>query len=597
MFSREYHKKSNENWHYDKYKDPYEFPILNLSSDDENDENDDMNNTTSASTSSAHLSKKLPKISDEKFKQILEARKESIRRASNLTPSTVISQQLPNKESKSSIPKAFASTEIHEQNQTDENLLSSSTPKLNNNTTTITNDKSLSPRITAKNSAKNLSPSPLLLHTVDDNEDDDKRDDRLAKLIDTIQAQTLQINNLEIQLNKKNILVSNHESKIELLEHENKTLSTKLNSLQKEVKDVKRYDTTLLDEIATLESDKSELQEKNNQIYETFSNLKTELKKEKILLKKEVDLHKQVLHNYDSKFESLNNERKELQKSLDDIKMEYSQLRKNYDKLQNDYDNLQDKCDQYEVDKKESIAKIKRETEGVVAECEELKFKNSNLLQLKDDNEALSKEHKKLKDDYSKLSVERQELRSRVDLLSSEKTQLTTNQVTLKAELTTKIEVLQSDLVKSKQKCSDLNTENQLLKSEIKSLNDLAEDFKNKTIGDMPVIDESVFKDRYKLLEMDDVDKKSLIELRNIIKNILGAFNIKFSDLKNYIVFIRDDIFVFFNDIHSILHSTKSGNSIIIDKSIKLDVSDKDKMRACMELLIKDAKQLKGIST
>lgn len=129
-------RRHEENWHYDKYKDPHEFPILDVSSDEERSEYD-----SHTAESSANLSKKLPQISDEKFKQILELRKQSKKRGRNLMlsnkindlPQPAVSDKLPiHEDGKANEPALRNAT-------TDENLLSASTPKVNN---TVTSTKS-----------------------------------------------------------------------------------------------------------------------------------------------------------------------------------------------------------------------------------------------------------------------------------------------------------------------------------------------------------------------------------------------------------------------------------------------------------------------
>lgn len=463
MHTAAYPRDENENWHYDKYKDPHEFPNLDFA-------NDADSNTT---VSSINISKKLPKISDEKFKRILEIRKNSNNRKkpiSSVQPPTV--------------------TDTPESD-----LLSASTPKLTN---TVDIDESK-----VSTSKKNI--SPLLLQS--DHDDDDinsnnnhqeieklqSKTNELDKLLELLKEQAIQINQLESDLTKKDILIKNYENNTIILENQTEKLNNKLSNNESEILE-------LNSKIGILEN--SNL--KNNDL---INKLEYELKKEKSLIKKELDLHKKTLIDYDSNYERL--------------------------KIENN--------------------KFKSEIET----------KKTEIDSLKDQNNLLSNDTLKLK--------------TQVDTL---------------------IQIRDESLNISKRENDALKLENQKLILESKSLvNSYEEKLKNIIGYELKEITYDTFKDkgRYDYLEMNKIDLISLTECRNILKNIVNFLDIKYSDIRPFIAFIRDDVFKFFNDIHSILHCKESGKSFYIDSTIRLHLVDYVKVKACMDLLIHDVKKLKGV--
>lgn len=575
-------RRHEENWHYDRYKDPHEFPILDVSSDEERSEYD-----SHTADSSANLSKKLPQISDEKFKQILELRKQSKKRGKNLTLSNKIND-LPQ-------PSLNDNSPVHEDGKagkpaarnstTDENLLSASTPKVNN--TVTFNEEPSSTKTTKSN--KNI--SHLLLQQDSEAASSNDRSPTysgMEKLIETLQEQMQQINDLEVQLNKSKIQVVNLGSKIVVLENENSKLARKAEQWEAENKEVRNYQKSLLQEISYCQEEMAESENKYKYSFNKSSKLDSDLKKEKLLLKKERDMHKKIIKNYDSKLESLHDEKIQALNLLEQEKNETVFWKKKSNMFEDECKRLEKSGKQLEEEKENTTRSLKTKIKELTSECELLRGKNAELATYEDDYIKLNQKHKHL-------TKSKDDLQSKVDSLSEKNTQLSTSNVTLKAELTTKLEIVQNELVKVKEENYELNISNQSLKSEIHILNEKHEDFTRKMLGASPITDEQ-FGARYKSLEMEQVDQLTLMELQNIVKNILSSLNIKYSGLKGQIVFIRDHIFVFFNNMHSILHSEKRGNSVIIDRSIKLDTSDEAKMKACMDLLLQDIKQLKGIS-
>ena len=575
-------RRHEENWHYDKYKDPHEFPILDVSSDEERSEYD-----SHTAESSANLSKKLPQISDEKFKQILELRKQSKKRGRNLMlsnkindlPQPAVSDKLPiHEDGKANEPALRNAT-------TDENLLSASTPRVNN--TVTFNEESSS----SKTNKSNKNISHLLLQQ--ENEaaspnDKNSTESGIEKLIETLVEQMQQINNLEVQLNKSKIQVVNLGSKIVVLENENSKLAGKAEQWEAENKEARNYQQSLMQEIAYLQEEMAESENKYKYSFNKSAKLDSDLKKEKLLLKKERDMHKKIIQNYDSKFESLHGEKMQALDLVEEEKNETAFWKKKSGMFEDECKRLEKKGKQLEEEQENKIGGLETKIEQITSECELLRVENDKLARYEEDYKSLNQEHEHLK-------KSKDNLQSKVDELSEKNTTLSTGNVTLKAELTTKLEIVQNELVKVKEENYELNISNQSLKSEIHILNEKHEDFTKKMLGASPITDEQ-FGARYKSLEMEQVDQLTLMELQNIVKNILSSLNIKYSGLKGHIVFIRDHIFVFFNEMHSILHSEKRGNSVIIDRSIKLDTSDEAKMKACMNLLIQDIKQLKGLS-
>lgn len=581
--------RSSENWHYDKYKDPHEFPILADSSDEE----DRSDNDSRTAHSSANLSKKLPQISDEKFKQILELRKLSKGRGKSLTVSNKIND----------LPQPLHSDKpIHEDERkerpsahgdvnTTENLLSASTPKVNN-TTTFTEEAS------SPNNAKlSKNISRLLLQQDEQKSSPEKNanNDGMDTLIQTLQEQMQRIKQLETKLNKSKIQIVNLESKIVILENENGKLFKKSEQLKSESIDMSNYQSSLMEEISYLRAEREESGNKIKQSSDRSVKLENELKKERILLNKERDMHKKIIQNYDSKLESLHNENLHTLNLLEQEQSEKSFWKKKLDMFEKECKILKEKEAHFETDKAEAVKQLGIKIEAVRSECSLLKERNQQLLRYENDYASSTEDLKKVRKNLEEISKIKDDLQFKLDNLAKQNTDLTTDNVTLKAELTTKLEILQNELVKVKEENYNLNIGNQSLKSEIHILNETQEDFKKKMLGGSPITDEQ-FGPRYKSLEMDQVDKLTLMELQNIVKNILSSLNIKYSSLKGHIVFIRDYVFVFFNEMHSILHSEKRGNSVIIDRSIKLDTSDESKMKACMDLLLKDVKKLKGIT-
>lgn len=97
------------------------------------------------------------------------------------------------------------------------------------------------------------------------------------------------------------------------------------------------------------------------------------------------------------------------------------------------------------------------------------------------------------------------------------------------------------------------------------------------------------FGTKFNELGMTNVDSLDKIEAQNIIKNIIFSFNVPLTSLKDYVIFIRDDVLKFFKDIHQIIHiDGGSGKG-------ELELNDKEKMKACMNILIDDVKSLHKI--
>jgi chromosome segregation ATPase len=596
-------KISVENWHYDKYKDPYEFPILDMSSENGSTDQQIDSNEASSNSSSVNLSKKIPQISDEKFKEILQRRKHVQKKNffGNVFNKLNDVPQLAFKD-KSDLLNLKTDTNsnnyinIHRVEESKENrggiLLNSSTPKLN--TIISTDDKNASIKV-----EKNLSPflSKESGITEKEKSEGNKKIDnyQFSKLIETLQNQTLEINELQGKLNKKDIQIENFENEIIKLQHDLSVFATENESLKLQVHSSDNENLKLNQLIAELKCSNEKLENKSTNDIEKSAKIKNDYKKEKLLLIKERDMNKSLILNYDNKIQSLNDENVQLLKSVETEKREVDYWKKKADLYEKESTDLKDKNEFNESEKSQLVETLK----NVEKSNSDLKtkYENSqdhfNSLAHKYDNLVIDK--KQLERNNENLDGKNQELRKKFDELVIKENQWSIDYIKLKAELATELKITQDELNSIKEDKHKLVNENQSLKAEVSKIDNEFSNMKNKIFGnDNNSITEEIFGDRYKSLEMNLIDELTLIEMQNILKNILSSFNIKFSELKQHIIFIRDDIFVFFSEIHSILHCTEQGNKIIVDKSIKLDTSDKEKLKQCMNILLNDVKKLKG---
>lgn len=98
---------------------------------------------------------------------------------------------------------------------------------------------------------------------------------------------------------------------------------------------------------------------------------------------------------------------------------------------------------------------------------------------------------------------------------------------------------------------------------------------------------ESQFGSKFQQLDMGKVDILDKIEAHNIIKNMLFSFNVSLESLKDYVIFIRDDVMQFFNEIHKIIHGSDA--TVVYTNVSRVEVKE------CMNVLIRDVKSLHRI--
>lgn len=597
-------RESSENWHYDKYKDPLEFPTLDLSSDDEKE---GMEARTD-SNSSANLSAKLPAVSERRFNEIMAARKTS-NRQKKLTNRRSVPSKMDNVppmayedtsdlaahgcdgvklDSYSSVAEKMGvqSNDPEKKETSPGVLLSSSTPKVN---TIVSGDGDIkqSPRVD-----KNLSPFLTNQLENETKEETAKKDVmQLTQLLQHLESQTLEINQLRDQLKKTKIKGKTQEADIWKLKNDNSSLLKKNHSLQSKLD---MMNSTAIEQkklLAALKGQNTKLEDQLSVKVESLARSKEQLMKERLLLSKECDVNKTIIENYTTKIEKVYDEKKEIQDQLERQRLETEQWKDKFYNLEKESDTCKRDFAIRDIDNGEKLKTLQTEVKEITDECQKREDEYRELL---NKYNIMSRERDNLEESYKTVKNDRDGIMSELDNVRKAETELSVEHLRIKTELTTKLEIVREELDRCNKQNSLLSTKTKTLESDIDRVNSEYSSMKITVLGANPITDEQ-FGSRYKLLEMDVVDKLTLRETQNIIKNILAALNTKFSTLKENIVFIRDDIFLFFTELHSILHCTHSGNHIILDRSIKLDLSEKEKLKKCMNILTADLKTLKGL--
>lgn len=566
-------KLPEENWHFDKYKDPHEFPALSFPSDDEFDQSEIGNQS-----SSAHLSGKIPKISDDEFRKLFHLRNQ--RKRSGLSNSNAFNDVPPLVfKEKSDLLNLKNDPKITESKES--KLLSASTPKFN---TIVSEDKEMNHGIKAD---KNLA---ALLSSTNINDGNDGS--QFNKLLEKIEMQALVINELKNELNKTKIQKENFEMEIIKLEHDLSNLQKTVTMKENEISYLKNSNVHLQKNFSELKSKNLELEHELLVNSENSEKWKVELTKERMMLRKERELNTSLISDHEEKIAELNREKSNLSSTLKSVQTENQDLKVTLESKQQEVSTWKLK---YESTLSESTTKLNAEKELVKAEHEKYENCLSKLNDIRNENEALVLEITELKDKYAKLEVEKTSLDRKYSDLNKEHDLMSVDLIRLKAELSTKLRITKEELDKVSDEKVQVERIKNELESTVESIEKKYNDLKTQYLGTDPITQDR-FGGFYQLLEMDKVDKLTLTELQNIVKNILKSLNIKFSDLKQNIIFIRDDIFNFFAEIHGILHSYESNQMIVVDKSIKPDLSDKERLKVCMEVLVRDIKKLKGLN-
>lgn len=561
-----------ENWHYDKYRDPHEFPILDLSSDDGSQ--DAIN-----STSSGTLSNKLPQISDEKYRQILH-RKNEIKKKNTLSNISNKMNDVPTlafKEKSNLLSLKGDDKNNNNNNQhmeeTKENvtapgiLLTSSTPKVNTflskSNDSIKIDKKLSPFL---------------------NDAHENNGSNISELIKALQAETLKKSELETNLYKKDIQIKNFETEVVKLTHDNSTMLNKNNELNSKI-------NLLNDENKELNLKASEFSTDS----ENFKKLHDEFERAKLLLSKERDMNKSLILNYDNQIKNITNENLEILKSVEFEKNQVNYWKQNCQRYEGELMRVKDELKTIES-KNEKLTNDLEESETKIKNLNTtIKTTENHYQSLTNKYDELVVRDKDIKTKYDEIIIENDSYKLKIKDLENKENEWSLDYIKLKTEYETNSKIQSDELNNKSTENDNLNKLNKSLTLDNNKLLEEINKIKGVSSGSVPISKDSFKNNKYELLEMNLLDELSIIELQNIIKNILSSFDIKFTDLKNHIIFIRDFIFVFFDEIHSILHCSNNGNMVVIDKSIKLDRSDTDKFKLCMKILLEDVKTLKGI--
>lgn len=570
-------KLPDENWHFDKYRDPHEFPALSFPSDDEFDQSEIGNGS-----SSAHLSGKVPKISDDEFRKLFHLRNQRKRSGlSNTNPLNNVPPLVFKEKSNLLDLKDESKFKETENIESRENkLLSASTPKFN---TFVSGDKEIN-----ENSGADKNLAELLSST---NLNGGNDGSQFSKLLEKIEQQALKINELETELNKTSIQKNNFEMEVERLEHDFSNLQKSASMKENEISYLKDSNLNLQKTFSELQSKNLELERELLLNTENSEKWKIELTKERMMLRKERELNTSLISDHEEKIAELNKEKSSISSALRITQAENNDLKTNLEFKQQEFATLKLKFD---TALSESTAKLLQLEEDSKREHEKYEKSLDKFNEISSKHEALVLDHKDLEEKYNKLKTEKLGLEDNYSALSKKQEQVSVDVIKLKAELSTKLQITKEELEKvSKEKHQLENVRNELEK-EVNDYKKRYDDLKSEILGTDPITQDR-FGGFYQLLEMDKVDKLTLTELQNIVKNILKSLNIKFSDLKDNVLFIRDDIFKFFAEIHSILHSYESNKMIVVDKSIKPDLSDKERLKVCMEVLVRDIKKLKGL--
>lgn len=606
MVAYEANKKASENFLHEKYTAPYEFPDLlfdgdiddidaftnkgmNGDSDADDDDDDDsnarsndyynkyqMNNSNklrngSDSLSSTNLSSKLPKISDSDFRRTLELAK-NIKRKSSTKSNPIYPQ----------VSQTNVLNQKLEKPHKNDTVLTSSTPKNIN----VSSNENYS----INNKPNNISSQLQSEERKNDFERD--QEGYMYRLVESMQQQALKIGKLEEQLKEKDKKIIDVKNAYDHLYQENNTLLAEKDKLTNDFENLSVNNQKYSKESEDYQNQKKLLEERCDHLSNKYDSTTSQYKRQQEVLTKEKELYENVIRNYDIKFESLNTENSQLTELIDAEKKTALFWKQRYEKLENKSKSFEEKIQTAEAEIERLNLKLAKESD-LVEKYTQLEMVFNNKI---NDNEKLIKENEIVLLENTELKKSNESLKEDKTLLKNEISKIDNETLKSKTEFITKYEVLQAELSHIQNELNEINTKYNELLYEKKSVKKEHDDFKNKIIGDEAAITSIQFgKQLYSDLEMNKVDELSVIVMQNIIKNILKSLNVKFSDLKGHIVFIREYIFVFFDEIHSYLHGKTNGNSITIDKSVHLDITDQEKMKKCMEILLKDVKELKGI--
>lgn len=574
-------KLANENWHFDKYRDPHEFPVLNFSSDGEIDGSELGNES-----SSAHLSGKLPKVSDDEFKKLFHLRNE--RKRSGFSNNSNALNNIPalvfNEQSNLLDLKEDTKLEAPRHIETKENkLLSASTPKFN---TVVTEDKEINGISSADKNLANLLSSTNSKEKVDASQ--------FSKLLEKLEEQAVRINELQTQLTKTEIQKKNSEMEIVKLQNDYATLNNSNTLYEEEINILKRNRSLLEMNFNEVQAKKMDLEHQILTHCESSEKWKRELAKEKMLLHKERELNNSLISDHEKTISELKKEKASLSNSLELVKAQNENWEFKLEESANRLNDLNNSLASVTRDKDSIISDLKKQVIAEAGKHEEYEELKTHFNAVSSNFEAVSLDYKALKDKHNNLKTEKESLQSTYNDLKRKQEESSIESIKLKTELLTKLEIAREEMKNMTEKKRELENVINELEKEVGDRQKKYEDLKLKLLGTDPITRDR-FGGFYQLLEMDKIDGLSLIELQNILKNILKSLNIKFSDLKQDIMFIRDEIFAFFTEIHSILHCSELNNKIILDKSIKLDLSDRERFKKCLDILLKDIKKLKGL--
>ncbi|CAI8509489.1 unnamed protein product [Pichia kudriavzevii] len=242
---------------------------------------------------------------------------------------------------------------------------------------------------------------------------------------------------------------------------------------------------------------------------------------------------------------------------------------------------LQERIEQLAIENSDLASENKSLNDKLDQLEQDLQYNSHLLSKERDLNKSLvSNYDSKLKSLNSQLELDN----STIEILRNDNSTLQSELADLKGLLSARdiaISNLNSELSNERNKSSNLNVQVAKLSTQIQGSENVLK------------LSNDYFGSKYSLLEMDKIDSLSLFESQNLLKNIVHVLNVNFTGLKSSILFIRDEVFPFFNKIHNLLHSRKSGNLLVVNNSANLTLSDRENLKQCMHLLIEDVESLK----
>lgn len=367
--------------------------------------------------------------------------------------------------------------------------------------------------------------------------------------------------------------MAKYKKQVFALQDELSDLKFKLQSLKNENE---RTISVKEEQIAKAESENKDLSLENKNLLSKSQSLEEAV----LSLKAEIQKVQLELHESSTENQSLNRKVSQFTIQIEERTAMEIVWNDKYKSLQNENTQLSKEISQVKIDKDTTQCKLEQVvTQNTQLELALARSKSSADADLTDKVQSIKRLQEKLNKEKN-ASARLTEIEQ--DILEKEKTVSTQGKLIEQLELDKKhlesqLKAKTAELCKAKNKTKSSESTEKSSKDKI---------WTPLVLNNVKALGKADFGVKYETLQMRLVDQLEKATAHNYIKNILAALEIPFTQLRSYMVFIRDDLLAFFREVHTAMHGDPH-------LSMELDCTDKGKMRQCMKLLIEEINSLK----